>query len=177
MAMSRHESSIGFRMMAWMFKARDFFSPRMDILREVEIEPGDSVLDYGCGPGSYVAPLAELVGPSGRIWALDIHPLAIQMVQQTASAKRLENVETILSDCETGLPDDSVDVVLMYDILHDLENADDILQELHRVLKPDGTLSVQDPHRPQEDLVSWMATRDLFELSRRGEKTISYTPV
>ncbi|GAH29083.1 unnamed protein product, partial [marine sediment metagenome] len=45
---------------------------------------------------------AEFVGKSGKIYALDIHPLAIQMVQRIATKKQLTNVETICSDCKTG---------------------------------------------------------------------------
>ena len=55
-----------------------------------------------------------------------------------ASSKR----ETILSDCETGSPDDSLDVVILYDTLHDLNNPNGMLAELHRVPKPNGVLSV-----------------------------------
>ncbi|MCK4241915.1 MAG: methyltransferase domain-containing protein, partial [Dehalococcoidia bacterium] len=61
--------------MSLTYKFRDLRLPRMDILKEVGIEPGFHVLDYGCGPGSYTIPLAELVGESGKIYALDIHPL------------------------------------------------------------------------------------------------------
>ncbi len=52
--------------------------------------------------------VAELVGKSGKIYALDIYPLAIQSVQRIASKKQLTNLETICSDCKTGLPDNGV---------------------------------------------------------------------
>jgi ubiquinone/menaquinone biosynthesis C-methylase UbiE len=175
--MSKRQSTLDFRLMALAFRLRDMFSPRMDILREAGIDPGSHVLDYGCGPGSYIVPLAELVGPSGKIYALDIHPLAVQMVQRLASNKQLSNVETIHSDCDTGLPEDSIDVVLLYDILHDLSNSDSILRELRRVLKPSGVLSVHDPHMGEGDLVPSVTEGGLFRLSRQGEKTLSFAPV
>ena len=59
----------------------------MDVLNEAGIEPGFCVLDYGCGPASYMVPLAQLVGTSGEIHALDIHPLAIKRVQKKATQK------------------------------------------------------------------------------------------
>jgi ubiquinone/menaquinone biosynthesis C-methylase UbiE len=108
--MDRVESNLGFRLMALSYKIIDLIRPAMNILEEVGIKPEFHVLDYGCGPGSYLAPLAELVGKEGKIYALDVHPLAIQMVQKIASKKQLENVETIRSDCKTGLPDNSIDV-------------------------------------------------------------------
>ena len=71
-------SSIGFKLMSLMFKVRDIFRPRLNLLKEAELESGFYILDYGCGPGSCLESLAELTGPSGRIYALDINPLAIR---------------------------------------------------------------------------------------------------
>ena len=121
-------SDLGFRLMALSFKFRDFFRPRIDILKEVDIKPGYHVLDYGCGSGSYIIDTARLVGGSGMVYALDIHPLAIQMVQNLASKMKLMNVKTIHSDCKTGLPDKSLDVVLLYDAFYDLSRPDDVLK-------------------------------------------------
>ena len=171
--MDKVESNLGFRLMALSYRFRDLIRPRMSILKEVGIKPGFHVLDYGCGPGSYLIPLAALVGKEGRIYALDVHPLALQMVQKIASKKRLKNVEIILSDCQTGLPDDSVDVVLLYDVLHDLSNADKVLEELHRVLKLNGILSIRDHHMKEDEIISKAENRGLFKLFRKGEKTFS----
>jgi len=173
--MDKPTSDLHFRIMSFCYKFRDALSPRMSVLKEVGIKPGDHVLDYGCGPGSYIVPLAELVGESGKIYALDIHPLAIQRVQRIASKKRLTNVETILSNCKTGLPDNSIDVVLLYDTFHDLSNPDEVLEELHRVLKPDGILSFSDHHMEEDEIASKIANRGLFKLSERGEKTYSFS--
>ena len=117
----------GFRAMAFMFRVRDFFRPREDIVKEAGLREGFHVLDYGCGPGGYVKPVADLVGESGRIYALDISPLAIQMVKKIVAKNQMRNVETIISDCSTGLPDDSVDAVLLYDVFHDLTDPNGVL--------------------------------------------------
>ena len=85
-------TNLHFKFMSFGYKFRDFLLPRMNILKEVGIEPGFHVLDYGCGPGSYIIPLAELVGSSGKVYALDIQPLAIQGVRSIASRKQLANV-------------------------------------------------------------------------------------
>ena len=172
--MDKVESNLGFRLMAFSYKFRDFFRPRIDILKEVEIKPGNHVLDYGCGPGSYIIPLAELVGKKGKIYALDIYPLAIQMVQKIASKKQLANVETICSDCKSGLPGNSINVVLLYDVLHDLSNSDEVLEELNRILTPNGILSVSDHHMREDEIVSKLTDRGLFRLSRKGKRTYSF---
>ena len=168
-------SDLGFRTMALTFKIRDFFRPRRDIVKEVGIKEGYHVLDYGCGSGSYVSAVAELVGKSGIIYALDIHPLAVEMVKKIAAKKGLSNVETILSDRKTGLPDDSIDVILMYDVFHDLRDPNGVLVELHRVLKPNGILSFSDHHMKQNEILSNLTKNALFKLLRKGGKTYSFS--
>ncbi len=172
--MEKPKSNLDFRGMALYYRFRDLFLPRMNILKEVGIEPGFCVLDYGCGPGSYIIPLAELVGASGKIYALDIHPLAVQRVQGIASKKQLTNVKTICSNCKTGLPDSSIDVVLLYDTYHNLGDPDGVLAELHRVLKPNGILSFSDHHMKETEIVSKLTSGGLFRLSRKGKKTHSF---
>jgi ubiquinone/menaquinone biosynthesis C-methylase UbiE len=172
--MDNPKTNLDFRFMSFGYKFRDFFRPRISILKEAGIKPRFKVLDYGCGPGSYTVPVAELVGNSGRIYALDIHPLAISYIKSIVAKKRLTNVETIQSDCKTGLPDASVDVVLLYDIFHDLGDPDGVLAELHRVLKPNGILSFNDHHLKENEIVSVVTKNGLFKLLRKGEKTFSF---
>jgi ubiquinone/menaquinone biosynthesis C-methylase UbiE len=157
--------------MSFGYKFRDFFLPRKEILEEVGIKSGFHVLDYGCGPGSYTIATAELVGKAGKIYALDINPLAIQMVHNIASKKHLTNVETICSGCNTGLPDSSVDVILLYDTYHTLSDPDGVLEELRRVLKPGGVLSFSDHHMKENEIVTKVTNRGLFRLSRKGQRT------
>jgi ubiquinone/menaquinone biosynthesis C-methylase UbiE len=160
--------------MALLYKFRDLFLPRKSIIKKVGIQPGFHVLDYGCGPGSYLTPLAELVGKSGKIYALDVHPLAVQMVQNVASRKRLENVETILSDCETGLRNNSVDVILLYDTFHELSDQNGVLEELHRILKSNGILSFSDHHMKENEIISGVTNGGLFKMLKKGKKTYSF---
>jgi ubiquinone/menaquinone biosynthesis C-methylase UbiE len=167
-------SGLWFRMMALEFKIRDFLGPRGDIVKEIGLKEGYHVLDYGCGPGGYVPAVAELVGKLGKIYALDINPLAVEMVKKLAAKKRLPNVETILSDCDTGLPDGSIDVVLLYDTFHDLSDPNMVLEELHRVSKPNGILSFSDHHMKENEIISGMTNNGLFRLLRKGERTYSF---
>ena len=175
--MDKPKHNLDFKLMALTYKVRDFFSPRMNILKEAELKSGFRVLDYGCGPGSYIIPLAEFVGKSGKIYALDIHPLAIQMVRSIASKKQLPSVETICSDCKTGLQDKSIDVALLYDTLHGLSKPDEVLAELHRVLKPGGILSLSDHHMKEDEIRAKVTYIGLFRLSRKGERLYNFSKV
>lgn len=172
--MNNQMSELGFRAMAFTFKVRDFFKPRRDIVKEVGIRQGFHILDYGCGPGSYVKATADLVGKSGKIYALDINPIAIQMVKKIAEKNQLTNVETILSDCKTGLPSDSLDMVMLYDVFHGLTDPNGVLAELHRVLKSDGVLSFSDHHMKEDEIISEVTRNGLLRLLRKGEKTCSF---
>jgi ubiquinone/menaquinone biosynthesis C-methylase UbiE len=161
--------------MSFMFRVRDLLQPRAQVLSEVDLRPGAHVLDYGCGPGTYVPHVAKRVGEAGRVYALDLHPLAVQRVRELARKRRLGNVQAIQSDCETGLPEGSVDVVLLYDVFHMLSEPDAVLAELHRVLKAGGTLSLLEPHMREEDLVSGVTQGGLFALAAKGERTYRLT--
>lgn len=160
-----------------MFKVRDFFSPRMDVLKEAEIGPGFTVLDFGCGPGGYIMPLIELVGPSGKIYALDIHPLAILEVKKIATRKEIENIETIESDCSSELPDNCVDTVLLFDVFYDLTRPNDVLREIRRILKPGGTLSFSDHHMKKEEVLRRVTGAGMFRFIREGKKTYSFDKI
>ena len=175
--MDKPVASVGFKLMTLAFRVRDLLGPRMDVLNEAGIEPGFCVLDYGCGPGSYIVPLAQLVGSSGEIYALDIHPLAIQKVQKKATQKAIMNLKTIESDCKTRLPDNKVDIVLLYDTFHNLSQPDDVLRELHRVLKSNSTLSFSDHHMKEKDIIAMVTNTGMFKLSKKGKRTYSFSKV
>ncbi len=172
--MEKRPSNFMFRLMALEFMIRDLFKPRKVIVQEIGIKPGFTVLDFGCGPGGYVVPVAELVGNKGMVYALDAYPLAVKMVDSLISKKHLTNVKTILSDAGTGLPDKSVDVVLLFDILHDLSAPNTVLAEIRRVLKPGGILSVTDHHLDESDITFTVTKSGLFRVSGKGPYTHSF---
>ena len=165
---------IGFIGMSFALKCRDLFRPREKILEEVDIKSDSNVLDFGCGPGSYIIPVVNIVGKNGKVYALDIHPYAVKKVQSIASNLSLSNVKTICSDCATELPDKEIDTVLLYDIFHMLGDKKNALLELHRVLKDDGILSFSDHHMKEKDILSAMKESKLFELYKKNKWTYSF---
>ncbi|MGQ0792180.1 MAG: class I SAM-dependent methyltransferase [Nitrosopumilaceae archaeon] len=158
--------------MSLILQIRDLVCPPKKVLSEVEITPGICVLDFGCGIGSYSIETAELLARSGKVFALDIHPLAIEDVSKTALKKKLTNLETILSDCETKLPSNSVDIILLYYVFNDLKNPDKVLRELHRVIKPQGILSFSEFR--VEKISPGIAKTGLFQLQCKGNRTHTF---
>ncbi len=175
--MDKPISNIHFKFMSFGFKFRDLLRPPKNKLNEIGIKPGFHILDYGCGPGSYSIAAAQLVGNSGKVYALDIHPLGIERVQDIASKKGIRNIETICSDCATGLEDGNIDVVLLYDTFHDLMDPDVVLKELHRILKPNSILSFSDHHMKKGEIVSEITKKTLFKLSRKEKRSYIFLKV
>jgi ubiquinone/menaquinone biosynthesis C-methylase UbiE len=159
----------------FMFGIRDSFVSPESVLREVGIGPGECVLDYGCGPGSYALAAAELVGESGKVYALDISPLAVARVEKLAAKKSIANVSTICSACATGLARGGVDVALLYDVLHHLGDAKSVLRELHRVLGPKGRLSVSDHYMREADIVEKVTAGGGFTLTNKGKRSYTFS--
>ena len=79
-------------------------------------------MDYGCGIGFNTIPASEIVGENGKVYALDIHPLAIKTIEKKIREKGLVNIDTIISDLDTKLPDKSVYIFLLYNILPMIKN-------------------------------------------------------
>lgn len=160
--------------MSFLLRLRDVFSPPEKILQEAGVKPGHHVLDFGCGPGSFSLAAARLVGGTGKVYALDIHPLALKNVQRKSEKKGLRNIEVIPSDCATGLPDQSLDVVLLYDVYHELKAHDAVLAELSRVLKREEILSFSDHHLKEKDILLGITKSSHFRLIEKGRKTYTF---
>jgi precorrin-6B methylase 2 len=146
-------SDIGFRMMCLFFRIRDRFMNPKKQLQKLGIREGQTVLDFGCGSGSYAIPAARMVGQKGMVYALDIHPLAMRAVEKKAKKEGMTNITTILSDRDTGLPDESIDTILLYDTIHMIKDKQALLKELHRVVKSKGLLSILVRHMKIEDVL------------------------
>ena len=156
-------------LMAWQHKFRD---PGRQ-LEKSGVQEGQSVLDFGCGPGHYTVSAARTVGEKGMVYALDIHPLAIRAVEKKADKEKLANITTILSDRGTGLPDESMDLILLYDTLHMIKDRRALLTELHRVLKRNGLLSVGVTHMKVEDALALAEKDGLFSLKDRQGRLLN----
>jgi ubiquinone/menaquinone biosynthesis C-methylase UbiE len=122
-------------------------------LNAAGLEPGQKVLEVGCGPGFFTIPAAKIVGEEGSVCALDISPLAVERVQQKIEREGATNVEIILADAaQTGLPDQSFDLIFVFGVAHPVGDMEDILIELHRLLKPAGVLSIEGQPWPSNGL-------------------------
>lgn len=119
-----------------------FFGP-FDILKTIGLSNGvDDVADFGCGYGTFTIPAAKIV--LGRVYAIDIDPEMIAAVKDKSLNNALNNVETIQKDIlneGSGLADESVDYVLLFNMLH-TKYPIKLLNEAYRVLRTNGCVAI-----------------------------------
>jgi ubiquinone/menaquinone biosynthesis C-methylase UbiE len=128
-------------------------------LRHARIEPGDTVLDLGCGSGIDSILAARRTGPSGRVFALDFLPEMLERTATAAEQADLDNVEPIEGEMEEiPLPDASVDVVLSNGVINLSPRKARVLAECARVLRPGGEFCVADVTVEEEELPSEVLT-------------------
>ncbi|MEA1944055.1 MAG: class I SAM-dependent methyltransferase, partial [Euryarchaeota archaeon] len=114
------------------------------LLTAAGLGTGQKVLEVGCGPGFFTIPAAAIVGDEGFIYAVDVHPAAIERVKERIEKKGIANVKPILANAsDTGLLDRSIDLAFIFGLLHVAGGIEDVLSEVHRVLKPEGVLSFE----------------------------------
>ena len=118
-------------------------------LKEIGLEKGDSLLDAGCGEGSFSIPASKIVGDNGKVYAIDISEEAINFLKEKIKEKDIRNIDVFTGDITKKLPlvDESIDICLMANILHGLvvsEKVESTLKEMFRVLKSNGILAVVD---------------------------------
>src|SRR6202022_1380745 len=95
---------------------REKKKPTSKLLPPLKIKPGDVVADIGAGSGYYTMKLAELVGPRGKVFAVDIQPEMLALIKKRMLAAKVTNIETIHNtETELKLPANSTDLILLVD--------------------------------------------------------------
>ncbi len=167
----------GFRVMTWMYKLVGLFADPRKRLDRVPLKPGMAVVDYACGPGRYTIEVAKRVEPGGRVYAVDVQPLATRMVKDKATRLGLENIETILIDSyDTGIPNSCADLVLHLDAFHQIGDRTALLKEIHRILKPDGIFYLEPGHMKLAGAREIVAASGLFRLTWSQGHDMQFAP-
>jgi len=111
------------------------------VVAALQVPPGSTVADVGCGDGFYTIPLARFLGPSGKVYAEDIDDKALYKIKQNLIKERLENVdvEKGLAD-DPKLPSDSLDAALIVNAYHEMPAHEAMLRHIRTALKQNGHL-------------------------------------
>ena len=121
---------------------KKFFNPNK-ILKTMGINRSiKDIAEFGCGYGTFTIPIARVI--SGKVYAIDIEQEMIRETERKVRKNKLGNVETILRDFvsdDSGLKDESVDYVMLFNILH-IEKPEKLLREAYRILRNNGKFGI-----------------------------------
>lgn len=125
-------------------------------LEDIGIKKGEVVLDFGCGAGYYTIPAAKVVRKDGKVYAMDKDIESMHRLMEIAKTKGLKNIipiHTKSEESKINLESESIDAVLLYDVLHYVEALErkKIYEEIYRILKTGGILSVYPKHRKSDE--------------------------
>jgi ubiquinone/menaquinone biosynthesis C-methylase UbiE len=160
-------TDLSYRLMAWTFQVADFLFPKHNRLSDFGIQPGFVVVDYGCGPGRYLAEASRLVGLTGEVYAVDIHSLAIEDVERLKTKLNLANVNPVLAqDYSCAVPEQAADLINALDMFHGVKDPPALLAEFYRMAKPRGVLVLEDGHQPRRKIKEKLAHSGLWLIQR-----------
>ena len=133
-----------------------------EIIANLKLKPGMVVADIGSGSGVFSRPLAKTVAPDGKVIAVDIETGLLSYVRERAQKENIPNIETHLAEPnDAKLSGEVVDLALIHDVLHHIENRALYLKNLFQYIKPGGRVAIVDPdpddpegaHRNQPELL------------------------
>lgn len=146
----------------------------------LDIRPGMIVADFGAGGGYFSIAAARLVGEHGKVYAIDIQQQAIDLIKSKANLEHLLQLDTIWADLElpegSRLHGQSVDFVLISNILFQAERKREIIAEAWRIVKPEGRLAILEWDETPFPAGPSMAMRVPRELAMRLARDIGFQP-
>jgi ubiquinone/menaquinone biosynthesis C-methylase UbiE len=157
-----------------------FVQPPAETPARHNIMPGMAVLEVGPGTGTYTIATARHVGPGGRVVAIDIEPRVVERLRQRIAREGVTNVETQVADVfDLPFEDASFDAAFMITVIGEIPEPERALRELHRVLKPGGTIAfselLPDPDYPLPRTVMKWATGAGFAFRQMVGGVFYYT--
>lgn len=138
----------------WLIRhKRDREEATLKMREELKLKPGMSVCDMGSGNGYHTLPMAEAVGPSGKVYAVDVQPEMIVLLNERAAEKGITSIETIIGEFDDPkLPAASCDMILLVDVYHEFSQPEPMLAGMKKALKPGGVIVLVE-FRAEDDSV------------------------
>lgn len=140
------------------------------LLDNLGLRTGMTVCDMGCGNGFYAIPIAKLLGPKGRVLAVDIQPEMLFLLRERMELENVDNVTPILGSVDDPyLPAGTVDLAILVDVYHEFGFPEEMLAALRKSLKPDGRIVLVEfraedddvPIKPEHKMTKKQVNREL----------------
>ena len=126
-------------------EGREIFDHRREIIAAAKIRSGSVVADIGSGTGLFTPMLSAATGSQGRVYAVDIVPNFLKLIEERSAAAGLRNVQTVLcTERSVELPPNSIDLAFICDVYHHFEYPRHSLTSLHRALRRNGEVFLID---------------------------------
>jgi len=162
---------------AWIFAIYETPRKRREKLKKAGIKEGQFIVDLGCGPGRFTILAARMVGPEGKVCALDIHPLHTAIVAASKGIGGHKNISVMHADCcATGLSDKATDLIFINDAFHEFDKVG-CLKEASRILKTDGILAIDEGEMKESKFLSIVEESNLFTLVEKEKKLYKFRPI
>ena len=149
-------------------ESREIVKHRNGIIQATGAAPGMTIADIGAGTGLLTGLFAKQVGPTGKVFAVDIVPELLQHIRTRVAEEKITNVETVLcTEDSVELPPESIDVALICDTYHHFEYPNSTMTSLHQALKPGGVVVIIDFKRIPNVSRAW-----ILQHVRAGKETV-----
>ncbi|MBI5095928.1 MAG: class I SAM-dependent methyltransferase [Candidatus Hydrogenedentes bacterium] len=114
-----------------------------DVINAMELKPGDVAVDMGCGTGYFARRMAKKVGPSGKVYGVDIQPEMLDLMKGLCAKEGITNVVPVLgAEDDPKLPKGAVDWMILVDVYHEFQNPKPMLAKMFESLKPTGKIAL-----------------------------------
>jgi precorrin-6B methylase 2 len=177
---------MGWQGAAWLEREEREREERTDLLLSaLALRPGMVVADIGAGTGYLSRRMAPTVMPGGKVWAVDVQPEMISLLQASAKSSGLTQIEARLSSADdVKLPAASVDLAVMVDVYHELAYPYEVMASVLKALKPGGRVvfveyKAEDPRvpiKPLHKMSEAQIKREAAAFPLEWERTVSTLP-
>jgi ubiquinone/menaquinone biosynthesis C-methylase UbiE len=165
-----YTSKIAFWMITFMHDnpLLPIFRDPFKLLETAGLKSGQIVLEVGCGPGFFTIPAAKIVGDKGFVYAVDVHPLAIERVKRKIETGGIKNIKPFHANASmTGLGDESIDLAFIFGLPYVAGGLEKVIAELHRILRTGGMLSYEKTRGSERKLIEAVERGGFMYLERR----------
>ena len=149
------------------------------VLDLLDIRPGQQLVDFGCGNGYFTLRMAKRLKGEGMVFAIDVQEEMITLLRQRYQKARVFNIQPVLaSEDDPRLLPESVDLVLMVDVYHELSKPEPVVAALRKALRKDGRLVLVEyrgedpsvPIKPLHRMTLAQVRREMAALGFRVDK-------